>query len=89
MKATYLSVTFRNGRALAAYLYLPRRSRDKSARTRRAPRGLVIDFAADGRPIGVEITDPRRVTVAGLNRVLRAIGAEPVTRLDLAPILAA
>jgi len=89
MKTTYLTVTFRNGRALAAYWYLPRRARDKSARTRRAPLGLIIDFTADGRAIGVEITSPGRVTVSGFNRVLRSLGAEPITRDDLAPLKAA
>src|SRR5688500_8152473 len=60
---SYLEVTFRHGRPLAAYLVLPRRARDRSARTRRAAPGLVIDFTADGRPIGIEITAPSRVTV--------------------------
>ena len=89
MKRTYLEVTFRKGKALAAYLYLPRRIRDRSARTRRATPGLVIDLTADGRAIGVEITAPRLVTVAALNRVLRSLGAEPVTGDDLAPLHAA
>lgn len=86
---SYLEVTFRHGRALAAYLYLPRRARDRSARTRRVEPGLVIDMAADGRPIGIEITAPTRVTVTALNRVLRGLGAAPVTRADLAPLRAA
>ena len=77
------------GRPLVAYLYLPRRTRDRSARTRRVPPGLVVDIAADGRPIGIEITAPARVTVTGLNRVLRALGCSPLTRADLAPLRAA
>lgn len=85
----YLEVTFRHGRALAAYLYLPRRTRDRSARTRRVEPGLVIDLAADGRAIGIEITAPTRVTVTALNRVLRELGATLVTRADLAPLRAA
>jgi hypothetical protein len=89
MSRSYLQVTFRKGKPLAAYLYLPRRDRDRSARTRRATPGLVIDLTADGRAIGVEITAPSRITVTALNRVLRAIGAAPVTREDLAPLHAA
>jgi hypothetical protein len=84
--SSYLEVTFRHGRALAAYLYLPRRTRDRSARTRRVEPGLVIDLAADGRPIGIEITAPTRVTVTALNRVLRGLGAAPVKRADLTPL---
>jgi hypothetical protein len=89
MNGSFLEVTFRKGRALAAYLYLPSRARDRSVRTRRFPPGLVIDLAADGRAIGVEITAPSRVTVAALNRVLRGLGAKPVTTHDLAPLNAA
>lgn len=86
---SYLEVTFRHGRPMAAYLYLPRRARDRSARTRRAAPGLVVDLAADGRPIGIEITAPTRVTVTALNRVLRSFGLSPLTRADLAPLRAA
>jgi hypothetical protein len=86
---SYLEVTFRHGRPLAAYLYLPRRARDRSARTRRASPGLVVDLSADGRPIGIEITAPSRVTVTALNRVLRSFGLSPLTRADLAPLRAA
>lgn len=89
MKRSYLEVTFRRGRALAAYLYLPGRETKRSVRTRRMPPGLVVDLAADGRPIGIEITAPSRITVSALNRALRALGADPVSRDDLAPLTAA
>jgi hypothetical protein len=88
MKATYLSVTFRKGRLLAAYLYLPRRTRDKSASVRRVGRGLLVDVTSDGRAIGVEILHPR-VALTALNRILREFGVEPVTRQDIAPLRAA
>jgi hypothetical protein len=70
MKEPYLEVTFRHGRPIAAYSYLPRRSDQRSVRTRRVDPGLVIDFTADGQPIGIEITAPRKVSLAGLNLVL-------------------
>ena len=89
MSESYLEVTFRRGRPLAAYYYLPRKSREKSYRTQRVEPGLVIDFSRSGRPIGIEITAPEKVSVAALNRVLRELGAEPVRRVDLAPLLAA
>jgi hypothetical protein len=54
MKNSYLEVTFRRGRPLAAYLYLPRQPNDKSYRTKRAEPGLVIDF-----------NDPTAETAAG------------------------
>jgi hypothetical protein len=89
MREPYLEVTFRHGRPVAAYYYLPRRTRDKSVRTRRVEPGLVIDFAKDDRPIGIEITAPTRLSVAALNRVLRGLGFSAISREDLAPVLAA
>lgn len=89
MNNTYLEVTFRHGRPLAAYYYLPRRPRQKSARSRRVEPGLIVDFTADGQPLGIEITAPSLLTVAALNRVLRKLGCAPVRRADLAPIRAA
>ncbi len=89
MKNSYLEVTFRHGRPLAAYLYLPRRPADKSHRTERVEPGVVIDFNRRGKPIGVEITAPAKVSTAALNRVLRRLGVQTVTRADLAPLRAA
>jgi uncharacterized protein YuzE len=89
MKESYLEITYRRGRPVAAYLYLPRASRDRSYRTTRAPGGLVIDFARSGKPIGIEITAPSKVTAAGMNRVLKELGFPPVKQADLAPLRAA
>jgi len=89
MNNSYLEVTFRHGRPLAAYYYLPRRPKDKSYRTKRVEPGLVIDFARDGRPIGIEIVAPDKLTLAAFNRVLRELGFRPLKRADLAPLKAA
>ena len=89
VNAPYLEVTFRRGRALAAYLYLPRTATDKSWRTSRADPGMVIDYTEDGKPIGIEITAPSLVTVTDLNRVLASLGAQPLTLDDVAPLKAA
>ena len=89
MKEPYLEVTYRNGKALAAYFYLPRSGKQKSVRTRQVQRGLIVDFGANGKPIGIEITAPRQLTLATLNRLLRELGCAPVRRADLAPLLAA
>ncbi len=89
MKEPYLEVTFRRGRPMAAYYYLPRRPGQKSVRTRRVEPGMVIDFARGGQPIGIELTAPSKLSVAALNRVLRELGLPPVSSADLAPVLAA
>ena len=89
MKDSYLEVTFRHGQPLAAYLYLPRQPKDKSRRTERVEPGLIIDYSRRGKPIGIEITAPAKLSAAALNRVLRRLGVPTVTRADLAPLRAA
>jgi uncharacterized protein YuzE len=89
MKSSYLEVTFRHGRPLAAYLYLPRQPKDKSQRTERVEPGLIIDYSRRGNPIGIEITAPAKLSASALNRVLRRLGVPTVTRADLAPLRAA
>lgn len=89
MKESYLEVTFRHGRPIAAYYYLPRQMDQKSVRTRRVEPGLVIDFAADGTAIGIEITTPAKLSLMALNTVLRELGHAPANEADLAPLLAA
>lgn len=89
MKDPYLEVTFRHGRPIAAYYYLPRKANEKSVRTRKVEPGMVIDFAPDGRAIGIEITAPAKISLAALNAVLGELGYPPATEADLAPVLAA
>ena len=89
MKEVYLEVTYRHGRPLAAYFYLPREKRSKSVRTRRVDPGMIVDLDVQGRPLGIEITAPQQLTLAALNRLLRELGFDPVRRSDLAPLRAA
>jgi hypothetical protein len=89
MKERYLEVTFRHGRPIAAYYYLPSEANQKSARTRRLEPGLIIGFTADGQAIGIEITAPAKFSPAALNKVLDELGHDPANEADLAPMLAA
>ena len=88
-KSHYLEVTFRHGRPIAAYYYLPRETSQKSVRTRRVEPGLVIDYAADGQAIGIEITAPGKVSLAALNAILRELGHPLASEADFAPLVAA
>lgn len=88
MRSSYLEVTFRRGRPLAAYLYLPRSPGDRSDHVERAGSGLLVDYTADGKPLGIEITAPAQVGIAELNRVLAALHAPAVTNEDIAPLRA-
>ena len=70
MKARNLEVTFRKGKPFAAYLYFPRAPGVKSAKTEDFGSGLLVDYQADGSPIGLEITAPKQVTLDRINAVL-------------------
>jgi len=89
MQDSYLEVTFRHGKALAAYYYLPRPAGGTSVRTEPAEAGMLVDYGRDGRPIRIEITAPSRASLAALNRVLRSLGQDPARREDFAPLRAA
>lgn len=89
MKQRYLEVTFRRGKPFAAYLYLPRPTGAKVARTADAGSGVKIDFDADDTPIGVELTSPSAITAAALNAILASFGVDALGPEDLAPLAAA
>jgi hypothetical protein len=89
MHEPYLEVTFRHGRPMAAYYYLPRAAGAKSARSRRAEGGLVIDYAESGEPLGIEITSPSTVTRDALNAVLSELGVQAIGEAEFAPLCAA
>lgn len=89
MKGRYLEVTFRKGKPLAAYVYLPRHVGMKSARTHEAAPGLLVDYAVSGEPIGLEITAPAQVTIDQINQVLATLGLAVMAPEELAPLHAA
>ena len=89
MKERYLAVTFRKGKPLAAYLYLPRAAGAKSVRTESIVAGLLVDYGTDGEPIGFEITAPEKITVAQINAVLEKLSLPGISPQELAPLHAA
>jgi hypothetical protein len=89
MKWPYLEVTFRHGRPVAAYLYLARSPGDRSRRTAPAGVGMIIDYTEAGKPIGIEITAPEKVTIANLNAILASVDAPALAAEDIAPLRAA
>lgn len=89
MKIRYLEVTYRKGRAFAAYIYLLRPEGATSARTEAVGGGLVMDLAADGSAIGLEITAPGSVSLEAINSVLARFGQPGLSAKELAPLAAA
>ena len=85
-----LQVTYRKGRAFAAYPHLAHPTGEKSTKTIPSPDGLlVVDYGATGRPVGIEITAPRSVSLERLNRLLVDLGEAPMAEQDYEPVRAA
>ena len=81
-----MQVTFLHGRPIVAYLQLSDTTDRRARRTVELEPGLVVDFGRGGEPLGVEIIDPPRTTLAALNRVLRKLKRGKVTSRDLRPL---
>ena len=89
MNSRYLEITYRRGKPVAAYFYLLRQAGDVSTRSVPNEAGLVTDYAADGRAIGIEITSPNALTLTALNTALASVQQSPVTADEIAPLLQA
>jgi hypothetical protein len=89
MSAYSLQVTYRKGTPFAAYIYLAHAPGTKSARSEQVGPELVIDYAADGSPLGIEVVSPGFVTSDEINEVFERLGLEPPPASDLAPLRAA
>lgn len=84
-----LQVTYENSRPLVAYLYFGDSMEDRSSRTEFVDEEFVVDYRADGTPLGVEILYPEEVDMPALTRLLKRLGAGRVTSRQLGPLVAA
>ena len=89
MSTMTLQVTYRKGRPLAAYIYLSPRSGEKSVRTEEVTADLLVDYAADGRPLGIEVVTPGAVPIEAILDVFDSLGLGRPTDEELAPLRAA
>lgn len=88
MGGHWIQIVYRQGKPFAAYLYLDRRNGEKVARTERHGSWLV-DFAAEGRVMGIEFTSVSSVNLSEINRILTAAHQPALLEADLAPLAAA
>ncbi len=88
MKRPYLEVTYLRGKPIAAYLYLPRATGVRSVRTVEARPHVLVDYAASGAPIGLELTAPTHTSADVINEVLRELGIGALDPSELAPLAA-
>ena len=89
MNTLSLQITYRKGQPVAAYIYLAHAPGAKSARTEQVAPELLIDFAADGSPLGIEIVSPQAVSEAEILAAFDRLGVERPSAADLAPLKAA
>ncbi len=84
-----LQVTYRKGRAFAAYLHLAHPTGEKSTKMIPSPDGLlVVDYGATGHPVGIAIyCSP--VRLERLNQLLADLGETPLAEQDYKPVRAA
>lgn len=87
--APEIEASFVRGELIAAYIHLPRMDDVQSTRCECVEPGLVVDFAAGGEPIGIEVSMPRLVTLEAINVVLRRLGLSELDERDFAPLKAA
>jgi len=89
MKDNYLEITYRKGKAVAAYLYLGKNPGAKSAKTRKIAEGLIADFDNAGNAIGLEIVSPGRTSITEINKALSDLSKQPISEIELTPLKAA
>jgi uncharacterized protein YuzE len=85
MKDIYLEITFRKGKALAAYIYLSKKSNSHVNKSRKLSEGIVADFDDDESIIGLEITAPNKINILKINTVLSNYNIQ-LSEQELAPL---
>lgn len=89
MSTISLQITYRKGKPFAGYIYLALKPGAKSARTEQVGPDLLIDYAADGTPLGIEVVSPGYVKDAEIVAAFERLGLEPPPPHELAPLRAA
>jgi len=89
MNSISLQITYRKGRPFAAYITLDRLPGEKSARSEEMAREIVVDFASDGRPLGVEIVSPDVTSLEEILSVFDRLGVGRPDPAELSPLVAA
>lgn len=89
MKTVSLQITYRKGKPFAAYIYLSHRCGQKSVRTEAITEDLLIDYAQDGTPLGIEIVSPGIVSIDEIQGIFDRLGLGRPEPVELEPLNAA
>jgi uncharacterized protein YuzE len=80
-----LQITYKSGKPLAAYLSLDSNGKRAVARTEEVSPDLLVDYAADGSPLGLEILSPGTVTIERVWAVFDQLGLDRPPASELSP----
>ena len=89
MKTVSLQITYRKGKPFAAYIYLSHQNGQKSVRTEAISEDLLIDYAEDEIPLGIEIVSPGMVSIDEIQAVFDRLGLGRPSLIELEPLKAA
>jgi uncharacterized protein YuzE len=89
MSAFSLQVTYRKGKPFAAYIYLAHAPGTRSARTEQIGPELLVDYAANGSPLGIEVVSPGYVSEDEIITIFDRLGLDRPSAAELAPLRAA
>ena len=84
-----LTISYKEGKAYAAYLTFPRPVRARVHRTREMAPGIFVEFDRDSQVLGIEMLDPRHATWTKLNQIMRRLQMPPLDREWVRPLRAA
>ena len=89
MKTVSLQITYRKGKPFAAYIYLSHQHSQKSVRTEAVTEDLLIDYAQDGTPLGIEVVSPGMVSIDEIQGIFDRLGLGRLEPAELEPLKAA
>ncbi|MDE2812514.1 MAG: DUF2283 domain-containing protein [Gemmatimonadota bacterium] len=89
MKTVSLQITYRKGKPFAAYINLAHQHSQKSVRTEAVTEDLLIDYAQDNTPLGLEVVSPGMVSIDEIQRVFDRLGLGRLEPAELEPLKAA
>ena len=89
MKTVSLQITYRKGKPFAAYIYLARQHNQKSVRTEAITEELLVDYAQDGTPLGIEVVSPGTVSIDEIQHVFDRLDLGKIEPVELEPLKAA
>lgn len=81
-----LQVTYRRGEPFAAYIDLNGEPRGRTVRTEEVTPELLIDYSADGEPVGIEIVTPQAVSLDEIFAAFDRLGLPRPAESELRPL---